>query len=213
MNRLLAIALLFLTASNYALAVDETTVLPLDGSGIPNSYPVPQGSNHSKAKSDSNSTPIISAVEVGFELPVILGQMSQNFNPSFGMHGSVYFHFFDEFRNGIYFGYQNFPVRADTTSAFRIMPILAQIGVEGKTGLDWLKPTFDLGVGGAFGWLNTLNSASIHVNGYFAFQFQPGLEFQVYDQFVITTHVPILYIVGTKVLPYLAYDAGLKFNF
>ncbi len=209
------------------LAADQTTTLPLDGTGQQTkkgsngvSYPVNEvevGTENSdkrkSAKAEQDWSSYLGAVEVGGQYPMLLGLMSQELFPSYGFHVAVQLNLLRQFKTGLFVGFQNFTVPGDNTASFQLMPVLLKCGVEGQTGVEWIHSVTNVGVGMAFGWLNTQASASWHVNAYFSAQVEPGLEFLISDQFRFVAHIPVTYIVGSTSMGYLGYDGGLKFVF
>ena len=181
-------------------------------------YPVPQYTTPAYSQptrsslSRSEEQPFFGGFEVGAQYPSVMGLMGQGFKGGIGFHSAFNFNVLGDLRTALYVGYQNMPLRVDATTSFRVIPILAQIGFEGKTTFDWLYTSFDLGIGGALGWLNIPGATDFSPSGYFAAQIQPGFEVVITDAVSFVFHMPVLYLFGKRTMGYLAYDGGVKIN-
>ena len=153
--------------------------------------------------------------ELGGQYPGVMGSVAQNFTPGIGFHGSIYISpLIDEsLEHYIYVGFQSLTLKADTTAAFRIVPILAGLSLKGKTPIDGVTTDFGLGLGGSLTWLNVPNLAQWRIGGSFTVQLQPGIAVNLAEDFELFARTPVFFLIGTKQLSYVAYDFGLKMKF
>lgn len=170
--------------------------------------------NYADASASGSNEDLFQGVEAGVRWPAVLGLKGQNFNPGLGFHaGFELYRFLDEnVRHSITVGYQNLNLKADPNSSFRIVPIVFFTGIEGKSPIG-ITTTFDLGVGGAAGWINVPNAVAFQVRGYFVGVIQPGFELNLTDGFDFFVRTPITYLIASRSMGYLSYDAGLKIHF
>ena len=152
-------------------------------------------------------------IEAGLEYPVAMGTMAQNFNSNIGFNASVYFdRLLDPaIPNFISVAYENFGMKSDVNSVFRVIPIMAGFDLVGKVFKD-LNTTFGVAAGMAFGYMSVSNQSTYNVNEYFSAQVRMGLEYLAGDSFTILLRSPVNLLVGRRPLAYTAFDLGVKFK-
>lgn len=153
--------------------------------------------------------------ELGGQYPAVMGNIAQNFNPSFGFHASAYITPFisDDLEHYIYVGFQNLAFKTDTNANFRIVPILFGLSLPGKTPIEGVYADFGLALGGALDWVSVPNLASWRIGGHFAVQLQPGLSISLAEDFDLYARTPVFYLIGQRQMSFIAYDVGVKMRF
>jgi hypothetical protein len=153
-------------------------------------------------------------LKAAVEYPVAVGTSAQNFNSNLGFSAELDFDGWIApwMRNYLSVGYSSFTLRSDTLSSFRLIPLIAGIGLPGKVTED-LFTVMDFGLGGAFGYINAPGAVSYRAYGYFMLQVRGGVEYDFGSGFSAFARIPVNFIIGANKMTYLAYSGGLGFKF
>jgi hypothetical protein len=153
-------------------------------------------------------------MKAAVEYPVAVGTSAQNFNSNLGFSAQMEM-------DGVFapwlkaygsIGYASFSLRSDSLSSFRLIPVIAGIGLPGKVTED-LTTEMDFGLGGAFGYINAPGAISYRAYGYFMMQVKGGVEYDFGGGFSAFARIPVNFILGANKMTYLAYSAGIGFKF
>ncbi|MBU6153201.1 MAG: hypothetical protein KGP28_02760 [Bdellovibrionales bacterium] len=155
-----------------------------------------------------------SGIKAAVEYPVAVGTSAQNFNSNLGFSAELDLDGWlaPWMRNYLSVGYASFSLRSDPLSSFRLIPVMVGIGLPGKV-TDDLWTVMDLGLGGAFGYINAPGAVSYRAYGYFMMQVRGGIEYDFGSGFSAFARIPVNFILGVNRMTYLAYSGGLGFKF
>jgi hypothetical protein len=162
----------------------------------------------------SASSRAATGLRAAIEYPVAVGTTAQNFNSNLGFSAQLDVEgMFAPWMN-TYFSvsYASFSLRSDPLSSFRLIPLIAGIGLPGKV-TDGLTSEMDFGLGGAFGYINAPGAVSYRAYGYFMLQVRGGVEYDFGSGFSAFARIPVNFIIGANKMTYLAYTGGIGFKF
>jgi len=151
--------------------------------------------------------------EMGGSMPTFVGNTSQNFNTSFGLMASAYFDplITPEINNFIIAEFSSFGLKVDSTTTFRVFPLMAGLELPGKV-TEAVRTTFSAAGGVAFGYVNAVNANSYRAYTYPAAQGAGGVEADLGTGFSVFMKVPVTFLFGAKTVSYVDYMAGLGFK-
>ncbi len=152
--------------------------------------------------------------EAGLDYPIGVGASAQNFNSNLGFSGAFYVDpiLNPAVNNFVSFGYQSLTLRSDTTTAFRVFPIMAGFELPGKVFSDF-STTIAASVGAAFAYLNSQSATAYRAYAYFAAQVRGGVEYKVGDGFSVYARIPVTYLIASSKMSYLTYSFGVNYQF
>jgi len=154
------------------------------------------------------------SLNAAVEYPVAVGTSAQNFNSNLGFSAQLGMDglLAPWMKNYLSVSYASFTLRSDSLSSFRLIPIIAGVGLPGKV-TDELTTEMDFGLGGAFGYINAPGAISYRAYGYFMVQVKGGVEYDFGSGFSAFARIPVNFIIGTNKMTYLAYSGGIGFKF
>ncbi len=153
-------------------------------------------------------------IDAALEYPVAVGSIAQNFRSNFGFGSTLTLDpvLADELTNYLSVSYASFTLESDPASSFRLVPLIAGIGLPGKIA-DGLTTEIGIGIGAAISYVNAPGATSYRSYGYFAGQFRAKVEYEIASGISIFFRMPVTYIVGRTSMSYLAYTVGAGFQF
>ncbi|NDG85265.1 MAG: hypothetical protein EBX52_09560, partial [Proteobacteria bacterium] len=164
----------------------------------------------SPEKNESN----LARGDITIDYPVAAGAVAQNFTSNVGFSSTVHLSPLIEpwLSNYLSVGYASFSLSSDSNSSFRVIPVLAGVGLPGKISED-LSTELGAGVGGAIAYLNAPGSTSYRAYGYFLGQLRATVEYKIASGFSVLFRVPVNFVVGKTSMTYLAYTVGAAIHF
>jgi hypothetical protein len=153
-------------------------------------------------------------LDAAVEYPVAAGSIAQNFTSNVGLSGTLHLDplVTPWLSNYLSVGYASFTLQSDSNSSFRVIPIIAGVGLPGKI-TDGLTTEIGAGVGGAISYLNAPGATSYRAYGYFMAQLRATVEYEIASGFSVFFRLPVNFVVGKTSLTYLAYTAGVAIHF
>ncbi len=153
-------------------------------------------------------------LDADLEYPIAVGSIAQNFASNLGVGSTLTLDpvLADELTNYLSVSYASFTLESDHLSSFRLIPLIAGIGLPGKVA-DGLTTEIGIGIGAAISFVNAPGATSYRSYGYFAGQFRAKVEYEIASGVSIFFRVPVTYIVGRTSMSYLAYTVGAGFQF
>ncbi len=153
-------------------------------------------------------------MNLALEYPVAVGTTAQNFNSNLGLSGDIYVDplIAPWVSNYLTVGYSSLSLRSDTTSSFRLVPVLVGLGLPGKV-TDGLTTEMGFGLGAGIGYINSPGATSYRAYGYFMMQARGSVEYEIGSGFSAFARIPVNFIIGTNKMTYLAYSGGVGFKF